>query len=158
MSHDVISVLTFKSVQTILQTGGTQSWALEPSRARNCKFAVLCRNANTREAEGNEPHGTAFMVGKISAIVPSTETEGRWLILFSGYALCDWADQWDGRNPVRYWTTDDYAGFDFDALVFQPLPVSKRPQIRNMTISDAKIGLSKTFGVPIEAIEITIRA
>ena len=98
------------------------------------------------------------MVGKIKDVVPSTETEGRWLILFSEYALCDWADQWDGRNPVAYWTTDDYEGYDFDALDFQPMPILAAPVAQPMTISDAKTGLSKTFGVPIEAIEIIIRA
>lgn len=157
MPEDVISVLTFKSIDTILRSGGTQSWSLDRSRARNCRYAVVCRNANTRESEGPEPHGTAFMVGKIKDVVPSTETQGRWLILFSEYALCNWPDEWEGRNPVAYWDTDDYDA-DFDTLDFQPMPVLASPTSLGMTIGDAKAGLAKTLGVPMEAIEIIIRA
>jgi len=158
MADNVISVLTYKSVETILKTGGTQSWALERNRARNCKYAVVCRNARTREAEGPEPHGTAFMVGKIKDVVPSTETEGRWLILFSEYAFVDWPDEWEGRNPVAYWTTDDYKGRNFDALEFHPMPALCAPGDQPMTIADAKRTLSRSLGVSADAIEIVIRA
>src|SRR5690348_5677626 len=98
MPDHVIAVLTYKSLETILSTGGTQSWVLDRPRAKACKYAVLCRNARTRHAEGPEAHGTAFMVGRIKDVVPSAD-DGRWLILFSEYALCDWPDEWRGRNP-----------------------------------------------------------
>ena len=158
MSDNVISVLTYKSVETILRTGGTQSWTLERTRARSCKYAVVCRNSHTREAQGPEPHGTAFIIGKIKDVVPSTETEGRWLILFSEYALVDFAEQWEGRNPVAYWTTGEYDEIDFDKLTFQPMPTLPQLSDHPMTIADAKFGLSKSLGVPAEAIEIVIRA
>ena len=162
MSENVIQVLTFKSIETILATGGTQSWALDRTRAKACKYAVCCRNANTRDAEGNEAHGSAFMVGLVSDVVPSTETEGRWLIKFSKYALVNVGDQWEGRNPVRFYDSDDYSGFiDFDALDWIPMP---EPTVRRLvlkpqglTIAEAKAGLALSFGVDPSAIEITIR-
>ncbi|MEY9773712.1 hypothetical protein [Sinorhizobium fredii] len=160
MADNVVSVLTFKSVETILEVGGTQSWTLDRARAKACKYAVICRNAHHAEVEGSEAHGSAFMVGRISDVVPSTDTPGRWLILFSEYALCNVPDQWEGRNPVRFWTTKDYKEIDFDALEFQPMPeaggtASSKP--RGLTIAEAKEGLSLTFGVDPAAIEIIIR-
>jgi len=158
VADNVISVLTYKSIETILGTGGTQSWALERGRARRCKYAVVCRNAHTREAQGPEPHGTAFMVGKIKDVVPSTETEGRWLILFSEYAIIDEPDQWEGRNPVAYWTTDDYEDIDFGGLDFQLMPALATSADQPLSIADAKRALSRSLGVPTDAIEILIRA
>ncbi len=163
MVENVISVLTYKSVQTILDTGGSQSWALSRQRAKGCTYAVVCRNANTREAEDNTEHGTAFLVGKISDVVPSTNHDGRWLLVFSEYAPCSFPDQWEGRNPVAYWTTDDYPDINFDALTFQPMPKAElvppaTAPSNDLTIADAKLALSRTFGVQPSAIEITIRA
>lgn len=163
MTENVLQVLTYKSVQTILETGGTQSWALDRNRAKGCKYAVCCRNANTREAEGNEAHGSAFMVGKVSDVVPSTETADRWLVLFSEYALVNVGDQWEGRNPVRFYTVEDYEGhIDFDALDWKPMPAPSAesdaaPTKKGMTIAEAKAALAETFGVDPSAIEITIR-
>tara|TARA_R100001132_G_scaffold6974_1_gene6254 strand:+ start:75 stop:563 length:489 start_codon:yes stop_codon:yes gene_type:complete len=159
MAQDVIQVLTYKSVETILSTGGTQSWALDRNRARNCEFAVVCRNASTREAQGPEDHGSAFMVGRIKDVVPSTDTPGRWLITFSEYALVDWKDEWEGRNPVAYYRTDDYGETeDFSSLDFQPMPVMVVPAPSSpMTISRAKKELAESLGVSPDSIEIIVR-
>ena len=158
MAQDVIQVLTFKSIETILAVGGTQSWALDRERARNCEFAVVCRNAKTREAQGPEDHGTAFLVGRVKDVVPSTETPGRWLITFSEYALVAWEDEWEGRNPVAYFRTDDYEHSDFESLDFKPMPVVVAPTSNvPMTIARAKQELAESFGVQPEDIEITVR-
>lgn len=161
MASDVISVLTYKSVDTILKVGGSQSWSLNASRAKACEYAVVCRNGNTREAEDTKPHGTAFMVGRVADVVPSTDHDGRWLIRFSEYALCDIVDQWEGRNPVAYWTTDNYPDINFKALVFEPMPGVQptiKPAYDRLTIADAKKALAETLGVHPSAVEITIRA
>jgi hypothetical protein len=150
---DIISVLTYKSADTILATGGTQSWALDRTRAARCDYVLMCRNANTRATEGPEPHGTAFMVGKVKDVVPSTETQGRWLILISEYARIDVPDQWSGRNPVAYWKDSDYKEIDFKALAFEPVI---KPSI-GLTISQAKAGLAAGLSVPESAIEIIVR-
>jgi hypothetical protein len=151
---DVISVLTYKSVETILETGGTQSWALDRTRAARCDYVVMCRNAKTRDAEGPEEHGSAFLVGKVKDVVPSTETPGRWLILISEYAEVDVKDQWEGRNPVAYWKDRDYPDIDFKALDYKPVLPSVS---RGLTIAEAKAGLAIGFNVPESAVEITIR-
>ncbi|KXV35574.1 hypothetical protein AD940_02165 [Gluconobacter thailandicus] len=166
MSDNVIQVLTYKSIETILSVGGTQSWAVDPNRANGCKYAVCCRNANTREAEGNEAHGSAFIVGKVSSVVESTDHDGRWLILFSEYATVNVGDQWEGRNPVRFYTVEDYEGYiDFDGLDWKPMPepvatqtAEKASEAKHaMTIPQAKEALALTLGIDSSAIEITIR-
>ena len=163
MSDNVVSVLTYKSVQTILDVGGTQSWSISRERAMGCKYAVVCRNAYHPEVEGREAHHSAFIVGKVMDVVPSTETEGRWLILFSEYALVNVAEQFDGRNPVRFWTTDDYGKeIDFDALDYKPMPkLEDRPvppkQNPGMSIAEAKAALSIRYEVDPSNIDIIIR-
>jgi hypothetical protein len=160
MGDDVICVLTYKSVDTVLRTGGTQSWTLDRARARSCKYVVLCRNARSNRVEGPEKHGTAFMVGKIKDVVPSTDSDGRWLILMSEYALCDWPDEWEGRNPVTYWKTVDfqYGQAGFDSLDFKPiLKADSATSVGPISIDEAKRGLAQKYQVPPERIEIVIR-
>jgi len=167
MSDNVVSVMTYKSVETILEVGGTQSWAMSRERAMGCKYAVVCRNASHPDVEGREAHHSAFMVGKVSDIVPSTETEGRWLILFSEYALVNVAEQFEGRNPVRFWTTDDYSqDIDFEALDFKTMPNLERrpvpapgpvPAAIGMSIAEAKAALSIRYEVDPSNIDVIIR-
>ena len=161
MSDNVLTVLTFKSIEHVLEVGGTQSWALDRARARACKYAVLCRNARSAHVEGPEAHGSAFLVGRISDVVPSTDTEGRWLVLFSEYAHCAVDGQWEGRNPIRFRTTAEFEDLDFETLSFQPMPAIAQERLpdtrRGLTIAEAKAGLSLALGVPPSAIEITIR-
>ena len=164
MVEPVISVLTSKSLETILKDGGTRSWSLNRPRAKACKYVVVCRNANRPDVEGPEAHGSAFVVGIVEDVVPAINDENRWLIRFSKYATCDYPDQWSGRNPVAYWTTDDYkkGDIDFDSLDFQPMPPQENVEVipqqpKGLTIAGAKAGLSITFGVPVSGIEITIR-
>lgn len=176
MPRAAIAVLTFKSREHILSVGGTCSWALNRANARKFEFAVCARNANTREAEGPERHATAFLVGRISDVVPSPERPERWLIQFSEYAIADipnvWGKGW--RNPVRYTCMEDL-GMDPDTLDWQPMPEpdaivpaakdegddidadDDEPAPRPLTIAEAKAGLAETFGVSPDAIEITIR-
>ena len=151
---DVISVLTYKSIETILAIGGTQSWILDRNRAFRCDYVVMCRNAKRSDVEGPEEHGTAFMVGKVKDVVPSTEIEGRWLIQISEYALVDVPEQWEGRNPVTYWKDDQYEDINFKALDYEPL--EKLP--RRLTILEAKAGLALGLNVPETAIEIVVRS
>jgi hypothetical protein len=162
----VISVFTYKSVETILADGGSQSWALDRVRASRCDYLVCCRNANNPAVEGVEPHQSAFLVGKVKDVVPSDETEGRWKILISEFAHVDWPDQWSGRNPVAYWKDSDFSDengkvYDFKSLEF--LPVDKfavtreTAKSRRLTIAEAKAGLAINFDVPESAIEIVVR-
>lgn len=165
---DVVAVFTSKSVETILADGGSQSWALDRVRASRCDYLVVCRNAND-QPEGPEDHGSAFLVGKISDVVASTETPGRFKIDISHFAHVDWADEWGGaRNPVAYWKDSDYKDDqgqvrDFKALEFHKVEDFAIERVRDeapigLTIAAAKAGLAASFNIPESAIEITIRA
>ena len=165
MPEQALTILTEKSADTILEIGGTQSWVLDRVRAKRCRYVVLCQNAHTAWGDRREPHGTAFMVGRIDDVIRSTDTEGRWLVTFSEYALIDKSDAWGGwRKPVRYITLEEM-GIDPAELEFRPMPRTaekpKRPQAhdrgQDLTIAQAKQALAHTLGVPPEAIEITIR-
>ena len=178
MLRTAIAVLTFKSREHILSVGGTCSWALNRANARKFEFVVCTRNANTRDAEGPEAHATAFLVGRISDVDLSPENPERWLIRFSEYAAVDVAGVWGKgwRNPVRYTSMEDL-GIDPDTLDWQPMPDPERIELsaepeavtkdsapaedegkpRRLTIAEAKAGLAATFGVGVDAVEITIR-
>lgn len=169
MREESMVILTAKSAETILETGGTQSWLLSRARAKQCRYAVLCQNAHSDWGDGKEPHGKAFMVGRVDDVIPSTDTKERWLVTFSEYAVIDMPGTWGGwRNPVRYATLEEI-GIDPGELEFKPMPPGAESPVpptpptptqdrrKGMTIAQAKEGLARTFGVPPEAIEITIR-
>jgi hypothetical protein len=164
----VLAVLTYKSVDSCLNVGGTQSWALNRAHAMQCRYAVLCRNGKHPEVEDSKPHGTAFMVGRIADVVPSTDHEDRWLITFAEYAEIDVPNVWKGgRNPVSYTTLKDL-GVTLDDVKFRPVPQKDRapsqlthvapssPPTR-LTFAEARNALAATLGVKPEAVEITIR-
>jgi hypothetical protein len=165
---DTIAVFTGKSLEHIFQDGGSQSWVLDRRHARNCQYLVCCRSG-VNWVEGPEPRGAAFLVGRISDVVLATneKRDNRWLIKIREFARVDIPDVWQGwRNPVRY-TNLTALGIDLNRLKFEPMPKptsvvdppAKRsgPDIAPLTINEAKRGLAKTFGVPEDAIEITIR-
>ena len=159
---DIVSVLSSKSVATILDDGGTQCWTLDRTRAFHCDYVVVCRNRGDHP-EGDEPHGTAFLVGKVNDVVPSTATPGRWKIQISEYALVDWPEAWGGnRNPVAYYKNTDYVDGHGDPRDFRSLdyqPVHPKPTgATGLTIAAAKAGLAESLNLPESAIEIIIRA
>lgn len=157
---DVVSVFTSKSVETILADGGSQSWALDRTRAARCDYLVVCRNAHSGP-EGAEPHRAAFLVGKVSDVVASTETDGRFKILISEYANVSWEEAWQEgrRNPVAYFKDNDFEDDDGNPRDFKALPFKKLDTaVQGLTIAEAKAGLAVAFGVPESAIQITIHA
>jgi hypothetical protein len=159
-------VFTAKSIDRILREGGTSSWRLDRNHARKCAFAVCTRNANADWVEGPEAHHSAFLAGKIKDVVRSSDHGGRYLIQFSEYAKVNIPDAWKGdRNPVRYGSLEE-VGIDPSSLKWEPMPAPVEPPthrvvtpnaVAPLTMAEAKKGLALTFGVPPEAIEITIR-
>ncbi len=180
MPHaDVLIVFTAKTVQQMLDAGGSQSWVLNQYNMRGVRYVVCVRNSDPRHDEENgqrgEPHNSAFMVGKVSGIrkVDRQNYRNRYIVEFSEYAVFDpIRDFRKGlvRNPVTYGDIDQCAalGLDIAALTFQPMPAPVADQpidtaapsrlIEGMTLAEAKAGLAATFGVPIENIQITINA
>ncbi|QGY80804.1 hypothetical protein [Sphingorhabdus lacus] len=175
--HDgALIVFTAKTVDAILEAGGTQSWVLNPSSMNHVKYVVCTRNADRKYDEEcgvrPEPHRSAFLVGKVSGIrkVDNRNDRDRYIILFSEYAEVS-IPEFRGmeRNPVTYSDTSAMKsmGLDIAKLVFKPMPKSteglanvSEPEAKNndagFNIAEAKKGLAIYFGVPVESIQITI--
>ena len=149
------------------------AWILNPARAKLCKWLVCTQNLHNRDHEfsdATEPHGSAFLVGKVVAVRESKEEPGgvgRWIVVISEYARLDKPDIWKGwRNPVRYCSLRQM-GINPDKLEFKPVPgdgstraaqsAKIMPGAGMLTISEAKKALAATFGVKPEEVEITIR-
>jgi hypothetical protein len=168
MPNKAVSFFTLKSVDRILEEGGSGSWTVSRTRTLECEFAVCVRNAHAKDVEGREPHHTAFMVGKIADVVPVGK-KGRSLAQFSEYALINVPDAWRGhRNPFFYGSLDDLgidpAKLDWKPMpkpqsrpTAEPMPIDPNRPIGPLTMAEAKAGLALTFGVKPEAIEITVR-
>lgn len=174
--EDTIVVFTARSPERIVREGGSQSWVLNPVRAKKCQWLVCTQNRHNPDYEffpdATEPHGAGFLIGKVSDIRPSKEGAGdRWLIAISEFARVNIPDLWDhGRNPVRY-TSLKALGIDPNTLKWEPVqqvpkdeadtPTPFSPSAPGsapgLTIAEAKKALAATFGVSPEAVEITIR-
>jgi len=177
MAKEAVVVFTAKPFERILAERGTSAWRLNPSRACRCEFVVCTRNAHAKWSKGPEAHHSAFLVGRISDVVPCPPTpendeapNNRFLIQFSAFARVDIPDYWEGdRNPIVYRSLAELA-FDPSTLKWEGMPEptptvesvkeptqNHRDATRPLTMAEAKKGLAMTFNVPPEAIEITIR-
>src|SRR5437899_3285892 len=101
MSNKVAVVFTAKSVDRILNEGGTSSWRLDRNHARSCTYAVCTRNAQADWVEGKEAHHSAFIIGKIRDVVPCPPTpennespKNRYLIQFSEFSRVNIPNVW----------------------------------------------------------------
>jgi hypothetical protein len=64
--HSAIAVFTATSRRDeILQVGGSAAWVVAEKQARRRQFLVCIRNAREVDFHDHEPHGTAFLVGRI---------------------------------------------------------------------------------------------
>src|SRR5437763_7560121 len=124
--NEALVVFTAKSEETLLRDGGTSSWRLDPRHARRCPYVVCTRNARASWVEGDEPHHSAFLVGRISAVVPAEPDDpedDRFLVRFSHFAHINLPEVWKkgDRNPVRYATLEEL-GVDAASLQWEPMP------------------------------------
>src|SRR5258707_14608920 len=161
---------TANSRDEILEVGGSASWVVAEKQARRREFLVCIRNARAVEFHDHEPHGTAFLVGRISGLkAHGYDKKGmkRWIIEVSEYAVVDYREAWgEWRNPVKY-TTLEELGIELKKLKFKPMPTPTKvltappPPDRSkagaLTIAEAKAGLPLQFGETQDAIEIVIK-
>jgi hypothetical protein len=174
-----VAVFTARSPQRILNEGGSQAWSLDASRVRTLPFIVCVQNQNNPDrdfSDASEPHGSAFLIGRISDVVPSQEdpTSDRWMVQISEFATVrNPRNVWQGwRNPVKYGSLEDF-GIDLSELDFRPLSEFQKDPPPSLSlpaptpehakdtapisITAAKRGLAAFYGVPPDAIEIIIR-
>jgi hypothetical protein len=177
VSHDVIAVFTVKPTERLLAEGGSAAWVLDPNNARQCRYLICVRNADEKALDagdkmGPEPHGAAFLVGRISSVDKVGHFRGRdrYRIAFDAFAEISKPDfrqaheAW--RNPVRYMSKDQVAalGIELGKLQFRPVPVREEDvaeqdegDVQPLTVLQAKRGLARLLGVETDAVEITIR-
>ena len=170
--NSTVSVFTARGIARILSEGGSQAWALDAQRAAGCEYLVCVQNRGFPDdwGQASAPHKDAFLVGKISKVLPSTEdpdVTDRSIIMISAYAEISIPHAWPGnRNPVRY-TTLDEMGIDVDALNFKPMPKMDPPAKKEpssttlatkagLTLEEAKAGIALRFGITPEQVQITI--
>src|SRR5688572_16385173 len=84
-TEDTVAVFTARSPQRVVREGGSQAWVLNPVRAKQCTWLVCIQNRHNSDhdfEDATEPHGSAFLVGKISGLRRSEENpqEERWLV------------------------------------------------------------------------------
>jgi hypothetical protein len=171
MSSPCLVVLTARGPARILDEHGTQAWRLKPENVRRLKFCVCVQNRHNGHWGGaDQEHHHAFMVGRISDVVPSPERPERYLVEFSEYARIDYPNAWPGlRNPVRYGTLEEFDISDPEALTWHPMPAVRtgaptgeaqdedQEGFGPLTIPEAKAGLALGLGVPESAIEIIVK-
>ena len=147
--NSAIVLFTAKSAERItIREGGTSSWRLDRNNARRCSYAVCVRNAHSDWGDGTEQHHTAFLIGKVSAVVPTAPTpennespKDRFLVVFSEYAHSSRSPRFLAhgyRNPVRYSTLDEL-GIAPANLKWEPMPnVTEKPVAEAATPASAR--------------------
>lgn len=134
MSHSAVVTFTARPLDWILQDGGSRDWRLDPDRAGKAEFLVCTQNRhNASFGAPIAPHGAAFLIGRVSGVVPSPEEPGRWLIKFSEYTIPRepipniWGKLGRQRYPVCYTTLEDL-GIDLNTLPpFRPADAPAHP-------------------------------
>jgi hypothetical protein len=134
MSHAAVVTFTGRPLEWIWKDQGSRAWRLDPERAARAEYLVCTQNRHNSDFPATSvPHGAAFLIARISAVVPSAQDPGRWLIRFSEYTVPDppipniWGKSGHHRYPVRY-TTLEELGIDLDTLPsFRALPPPDRP-------------------------------
>lgn len=184
-SEQAAVVFTFKSIEHICAVGGTQSWRMHQSHFGTFDYVICARNRRRENVEGPEEHGSAFLIGRVRDIVPSTERNDpgkpRFLIRMTEAALIsDKPNFWQwGRWPTHFDSLDalgidplDYdfkplpdllaevrqrsGGLDVSAAPAQPSSPSANRSWKE-SIEHAKTSLALELGVKVEAIEISVR-
>ena len=165
-SSDALAVITAVTSEEILAKGGSGDWILNPNKASGCRYLVCCRKERWNNREEGISNGSAFLVGRISKLVPGVANargQRRYFIAINEYAAVNKPDVWGTwRNPVRYGALQEF-GLDVKKLKFTPLSrpsnakASPAPTPEHLTIAQAKKALAAAFGVSPDDVEITIR-
>lgn len=162
---DAVMVFTSKSLETMAQEGGTGNWAGKEERLRHTKWVVATRNLKSDWTQGDEPHGSAFLIGRVSGVKPSPPPEDdRFVIQFDQYAVVTVLNAWtNNRNPITY-TSLQALGIDPDKLEWKPFPPQARgvpalggtPEPPANVIDQARLMIASALSISPEAVKITV--
>jgi hypothetical protein len=151
-----ILVFTGRSPERIIREGGSQAWALDPKRASECSYLICTQNSLAGDwADPTEPHGSAFIIGKIRRVVRSDENPqpNRFMIEISEYARLNLPNVWEGhRNPVRYVTLEELK-IDPAKLSFEQMPLPQRHSKGNGGTTSLMEGITGWFSLKEKKID-----
>jgi len=127
MPQNALVTFTAKPLEWLLHEGGSGDWRLDAERARSCIYLVCTQNRHN--ADFGAPtalHGAAFLIGRISEVVRSSQRHDRWVVKISEYLECNIPNIWGKSGHLRYpvwYTTLEELCIDLAALPsFRPLP------------------------------------
>lgn len=154
-------VLTSERLDDIIARGGSGDWKANSGEVSKRLYWVGAFNARrSSHREGDPEHGHAFLIGKVSHV--SRVGNGRVLIHLSEYSKLEaQSPSWPrgAMNPVRYMSVHELRTLGIDLNKIPGWTAMKaEPEVRPLSIEDAKKGLALTFGVTTDSIEIIIRA
>ena len=149
---NAVVVFTYKSKEEIILKEGTESWVLNPERARKSKYVICTRNSyDSRKIwKGKERHREAFLICKISKIIESPYYKNRYKINFDEYSEISIPEYWSKfHNPVNYKNIDLK---DFKNLSFKKTEKFKEGQLFKNRKEIVKHGLhnNNVFGIAQE--------
>jgi hypothetical protein len=162
---DTVMVFTSKSLETMIHEGGTGNWAGKEERLRHTKWVVATRNLKSDWTQGDEPHGSAFLVGRVSGVKPSPAPEqDRFVIQFDQFAHITIPNAWtNNRNPIAYTSLSDL-GIDPDKLDWKVFPPQSQTisHLNNTSeppatvIDQARAMIASALSISPEAVKITV--
>ena len=154
-------VFTSKSLETMKAEGGTGNWAGKEERLKHTKWVVAARNLKSAWTQGDEPHGSAFLIGRVSGVkaAPAPESD-RFVIQFDRYADLSIPKAWtNNRNPIAY-TSLSALGIDPEKLEWKnfPIPTPQGTQVDAPAnvIDQARTMIAHALSIPPEAVKITV--
>ncbi len=168
---DVVMVFTSKSIETMIGEGGSGNWKANEKRLYRCRWVVAVRNRHSRRREGNEEHGSAFLIGRIAGLKPSANPDQptRLVIAFDKYAQIDLPNSWrkGNRNPVAYTTLEELR-IDPEKLRWKEIAANRRAakhsepkghverQAPAAVLEEAKQMIARFLSVAPSAVKISI--
>ena len=181
-----VIVFTCRGKESLCKFNGSDAWTLDPKRVAKCKYLICVNNAKHPLSENTKNHGEGFFVGKISGVTKPLNNKypKRYMIEFDEFAEIQTDVIWKGkRNPLTYIKTKEF-DVDLDSLDFRKVPErdmeyvsmiqkkegdyyvkppkskdtdNKTEVTKGLSISDAKLGLSIKYEIPVENIEIIMK-
>lgn len=163
MPKDVVMVFTSKSLETMKKEGGSGNWSARRDRLQHAQWIVAVRNRHSNWSQGDEPHGSAFLIGHVTGVKPSPPSRpNRFVIAFDRYAEIKIENAWGhGRNPVTY-TSLSELGINPEQLDWKPFVESESADAIHISstpssvVDQARAMIASSFAINPGSVKITI--